>query len=188
MSTGPVVVALVAVAVLLAVAYAYNGLVSARNGVDNAFATIDVQLKQRCDLIPKIVDAVRGYMVHERGVLERLTSLRERAGAPGASPDQRLILDTEMAGLLRGLVARVEAYPQLKASEHVLMLQRSLNEVEAQIAAARRAFNAAATLYNTTVERVPTNVVAGLFGFRRRALFEADAAERTPAVVERVGA
>lgn len=156
----------------------YNRLVRARNGCDNAFATIDVQLKQRCDLIPRIVEAVRGYMNHERGVLERLTTLRNQASAPGVSADQRLALDGQMAGLLRGLVARVEAYPDLKASETVLMLQRSLNEVEAQIAAARRTYNAAVTAYNTTVETVPTTIVAGLFGFERRTVFEAADDER----------
>jgi LemA protein len=180
MSLG-VVVALAALAVvLLAVAVAYNRLVSRRNGVDNAFATVDVQLKQRCDLIPNIVEAVRGYMSHERGVLERLTALRGQAVAAGVSPAQRFVLDGQMAGLLGGLVARVEAYPELKASETVLMLQRSLNEVEAQIAAARRTYNAAVTEYNTAIGTVPANVVAAAFGFGRRTFFEAAAGDRQP--------
>jgi LemA protein len=157
---------------------AYNRLVRERNQVDNAFATIDVQLKQRCDLIPKLVDAVRGYMAHERGVLETLTDLRTRASAPGLAPDERVALDAQMAGLLRGVFARVEAYPQLKANETVLLLQRSLNEIEAQIAAARRTYNAAATIYNTSTETVPSNLVAGIFGFGRRSLFAATGDER----------
>lgn len=167
-----------ALLVLAGVLRAYNRLVRERNGVDNAFAAIDVQLKQRCDLIPRLVNAVRGYMTYERETLASLTALRERAMAPGVAPDVRLALDTQMAGLLRGLAARVEAYPQLKANETVLMLQRSLNEVEAQIAAARRSYNAAVTIYNTSTETVPSNLVAGLFGFRRRGLFEASSDDR----------
>jgi LemA protein len=169
--------------VLLRVLSTYNRLVRERNGCDNAFSTIDVQLKMRCDLIPKLVDAVRGYMTHERGVLETLTELRSRATAPGVAPAERIALDAQMAGLLQGVFARVEAYPQLKSSDTVLMLQRSLNEVEAQIAAARRAYNAAVTLYNTSIETVPSNLVAGPFGFGRRPLFEAAGADRAVPVV-----
>lgn len=161
----------------------YNRLVRGRNGCDNAFSTIDVQLKMRCDLIPKVVDAVRGYMTHERGTLEQLTSLRNQASAPGVPAEKRMALDGQMSGLLQGLIARVEAYPELKASESVVMLQRSLNEVESQIAAARRAYNAAATGYNITTETVPTNMVARMFGFGRRSLYEAAEFDRAvPAV------
>jgi LemA protein len=156
----------------------YNRLVRGRNGCENAFSTIDVQLKMRCDLIPKVVDAVRGYMSHERGTLEQLTALRNQASAPGVPAEKRLALDGQMSGLLHGLIARVEAYPELKANETVVMLQRSLNEVESQIAAARRAYNAAATGYNITIETVPTNIVAGVFGFGRRPLYEAADADR----------
>jgi len=123
-------------------------------------------------------DAVRGYMTHERGVLERLTELRARATAAGTPAAERVALDAQMGGLLRGLVARVEAYPDLKASDTVLMLQRSLNEIEAQIAAARRSYNAAVTAYNTGIETVPANLVAGMLGFTRRPLFAATADER----------
>ena len=172
------IAAIAALVVGLFLIVQYNRLVRGRNGCDNAFSTIDVQLKMRCDLIPKVVDAVRGYMNHERGTLEQLTSLRNQASAPGVPAAERLALDGQMAGLLRGLIARVEAYPDLKANETVVMLQRSLNEVESQIAAARRAYNAVATGYNITVETVPTNMVAGLFRFGRRPLFEAADADR----------
>ena len=172
--------AIVAVLVVLALLMMrlYNRLIRTRNEVDNAAGTVDVQLKQRCDLIPNVVATVRSYMDHERGVLEKLTALREEAGGVGVSIEQRAALDGQMAGLLRGLMARVEAYPQLKASEPVLQLQRSLNEVEAQIAAARRTYNAAATAYNVVVETLPTNLMAGAFGFGRRTLFEATAEDR----------
>jgi LemA protein len=183
----PLVIGLaVAIAVVvLVLVRIYNRLIALRNATENAFGTIDVQLKQRCDLIPKVVDAVRGAMSHEQSTLERLVSLREQAARPGATPAERVALDGEMSGLLRGLVARVEAYPDLKANETVLMLQRSLNEVEAQVAAARRTYNAAVTGYNTAIETVPANLVAGLGGFTRRAVFEASAAERE---VPQVGA
>ena len=175
------VAALVIISLFLIVHY--NRLIRGRNGCDNAFSTIDVQLKMRCDLIPKVVDAVRGYMQHERGTLDQLTALRNQASAPGVPADKRLALDSQMSGLLHGLIARVEAYPELKASESVVMLQRSLNEVESQIAAARRAYNAAATGYNNTTETVPTNLVARLFGFGRRSLYEgADVDRAVPTV------
>lgn len=176
----PIVVALaVAVVVLLLFGVSlYNRLIALRNAAENAFGTIDVQLKQRCDLIPKVVDAVRGAMAYEQSTLERLVALRQQASTPGLAPAERMALDGEMSGLLRGLAVRVEAYPELKANENVLMLQRSLNEVEAQVAAARRTYNAAVTSYNTRIETVPASLVAGVFGFSRRALFEATASER----------
>jgi LemA protein len=176
MSVG--VVVLVFVLLGLFVASLYNGLVRLRNGAENAFGSIDVQLKQRCDLIPKVVDAVRGYMGHEQGVLTELTELRARATAAGAGPSERMALDGQMAGLLHGVVARAEAYPDLKASQMVVMLQQSLNEVEAQIAAARRTYNAAVTAYNTGIETIPASLVAGPLGFTRRPLFEASPEER----------
>jgi LemA protein len=177
MSAGLVVIVVAAV-LLLFVVTLYNRLVRLRNGVENAFSSVDVQLKQRCDLIPKVVDAMRDYMSHERGTLDELTALRERAGAASTGTDDRLKIDQQMAGMLRGLMVRAEAYPELKASDTVAMLQRSLNEVEAQIAAARRTFNAAVTAFNTAIEVFPANLLAGPFGFARQALFEAAADER----------
>lgn len=173
-----VVLAAIAVVLLGFVMSLYNRLVRLRNGVQNAFATIDVQLKQRCDLIPKVVEAMREYMGHEKSTFEQLTSLRERASSPSASPDERMALDQQMSGVLRGLIVRAEAYPELKASGTVTMLQQSLNEVESQIAAARRTFNAAVTSFNTAIEVFPAVLLAGLFGFTRTALFEASATER----------
>lgn len=181
--TSTLIAGAIAVVVLLYVMSLYNRLVRLRNGVENAFASIDVQLKQRCDLIPKLVDGMRAYMTHERGTLDELTRLREKASAPGASADERVALDQQMSGLMRGLMVRAEAYPDLKASETVTMLQRSLNEVEAQIAAARRTYNAAVTGFNTAIEVFPANLLAGMFGFGRRGLFEATGDERVaPAI------
>lgn len=169
---------LAAAVLLVLVISLYNRLVRARNGVENAFASIDVQLKQRCDLVPKLVDSMRVYMTHERGTLDELTQLREKASAAGASAAERVALDAQMSGLMRGLMVRAEAYPDLKASETVTLLQRSLNEVEAQIAAARRTYNAAVTGFNTAIEVFPANLLAGMFGFSRRPLFEATADDR----------
>lgn len=174
--------AAIVLVVLLFVVALYNRLIRARNAVENAFASVDVQLKQRRDLIPTLVDSMRAYMTHERGTLDELTTLRERAaGSPNA--ETRVALDQQMAGLMRGLMVRAEAYPELKASDTVTLLQRSLNEVEAQIAAARRTYNAAVTSFNTAIELFPANLLAGVLGFARRPLFEAAADDRaTPAV------
>ncbi len=163
----------------------YNRLIRARNGAENAFSSVDVQLKQRCDLVPTLVDSMRAYMTHEKGTLDDLTALRERASVPGASPADRVALDQQMSGLMRGLMVRAEAYPDLKASETVTMLQRSLNEVEAQIAAARRTYNTAVTHFNTALEVFPANLLAGMLGFSRRPLFEAAAEERAVPSVRR---
>lgn len=180
-------VTLGAVGAVLLMAYVvlvYNRLVYLRNGVENAFASVDVQLKQRCDLIPKLVDAMGAYMGHERETLDELTRLREQATTASA-PADRMALDDRMSGLLRGLVARAEAYPDLKASDTVTLLQRSLNEVESQIAAARRSFNASVMVFNTRIEVFPNNLLAGLLGFQRRALFEASAEDRAVPAVRR---
>jgi len=173
-----VIVAAIAVVLLGFVMSLYNRLVRLRNGVENTFASIDVQLKQRCDLIPKVVDEMREYMGHEKGTFEQLTALREQATTAGATSEQRMALDQQMSGVLRGLIVRAEAYPELKASGTVTVLQQSLNEVEGQIAAARRTFNAAVTSFNTAIEVFPANLLASAFGFGRKALFEASAVER----------
>lgn len=172
-----VLVIVVALVTLLLVSI-YNRLVRLRNGAENAFSAVDVQLKQRCDLVPRIVDAMREYMAHERGTFDELTALRERATAQSTSAADRVAIDQSMSTVLRGLVVRAEAYPELRASETVALLQRSLNEVEGQIAASRRTFSAAVTTYNTAIDTVPANLVAGLFGFSRKPLFEASADDR----------
>jgi LemA protein len=168
---------------LLFVVRLYNRLVARRNAVDNAFGTIDVQLKLRCDLVPAVVDALRGYMEYERGTLEQLTSLRARATTQGVDAGTRLALDSQIGSLMTRVFALSENYPDLKSSASLLLLQRTLNEVEAQIAAARRTYNAAVTDYNTQIESFPANLGAPLLGFGRRALFETTGAEREPVPV-----
>lgn len=160
----------------------YNGLAAKRANVQNAFAGIDVQLKKRCDLIPNLVSSVKAYMSHESGTLEKLTDLRTRAAA-ATDPAERLTLDKELSGVLKSVMVQVEAYPDLKASANVVQLQRSLNEVEEQISASRRAYNAAVTEYNLAIRIFPNNLLAGMFGFTESPLFEAAPEERaTPNV------
>ena len=155
----PLAVAAASAALLLAVIVAtYNRLVRLRNGTANAFGALDAQLRNRFDLIPNIVAAVSGYVQHERSLLESLTALRAQA--------------------LRQLVVAVEAYPDLKASQQFDHLQRTLVEVEAQIAAARRAYNAAVTELNNGVQSFPAALVAGPLGFSGKPVLETPEAER----------
>ena len=164
-------------AIILFVIIVYNSLAAKRANVQNAFAGIDVQLKKRCDLIPNLVSSVKAYMKHEAGTLEKLTELRTRAAA-ATDPVERLNLDRELSGALKNVMVQVEAYPDLKSSANVIQLQRSLNEIEEQISAARRTYNSAVTDYNLAIRIFPNNLLAGLFGFTESTLFEAAPEER----------
>ena len=168
---------IIPVAILIFVIAVYNSLAAKRANVQNAFAGIDVQLKKRCDLIPNLVSSVKAYMTHESGTLETLTGLRTRAVA-ATDPAERLRLDREISGALRSLMVHVEAYPVLKASANVEHLQRSLNEIEEQISASRRAYNAAVTEYNLAIRIFPNNLLAGMFGYTESPLFEAAPEDR----------
>lgn len=140
---------IVIVVALLFVVGIYNGLVTRRNQVENAFAGIDVQLKKRYDLIPNLVEAVKGYMQHEKDVLARVIELRNKSYST-LTDEEKNDLDNGMQTIANGLRVTVEKYPDLKASENVMMLQRSLNETEEQLAAARRSYNAAVLEYNNS--------------------------------------
>lgn len=152
----------------------FNGLVNRRNQVRMAFSTIDVQLKKRHDLVPNLVETVKGYATHERETLEEVTAARDLAAQPGAGWAEQEHLQHSVVRL----IARAEAYPDLKASGHFLMLQRQLSECEAQIAAARRSYTSSVMDYNNSVEMFPSSLVAGLFGFKRKPEFEIAVAER----------
>lgn len=156
----------------------YNTVIGRKNAVENAFAGMDAILKKRYDLIPNLVASVKEYMGHEADVLKDITALRAKATSGNISSDEAVALNNSMQSALSGLMVQVEAYPDLKASENFIQLQRSLNEVEEQLSAARRAFNAAVTDFNNTVEMFPTNIVAGMMGQRRRKLFEIPDKER----------
>ncbi|MDT8401096.1 MAG: LemA family protein [Bacteroidales bacterium] len=162
----------------------YNSLVRKKNDVENAFASIDVMLKKRYNLIPAIVDAVKGYMRHERDLLTEITMLRAKALTDDLSNEDRVIVENRIQKAMSEILVAVENYPDLKASENFLHLQRSLNEVEEQLAASRRFFNAAVTLYNNSVEVFPSNVIASMMNFRRRTLFEIPESEREKMTAE----
>ena len=155
-----------------------NGLIGKKNDAENAFSSVDVQLKQRHDLIPNLVATVKEAMSHERGTLEKLVELRGQAMKPNLPANESVGIENQITRHLSGILVAVESYPQLKANENVLSLQRSLNEVEAQIAAARRTFNASVTEYNNGIEMFPSSIVASMMGYRRRDLFLAAESER----------
>ncbi len=178
------IVVIVAVPALIFLAI-YNSLVGRKNQVENVFASIDALLKKRTDLIPNLVASVKEYMGHEAGVITKVTELRAKATSGALTPDEQLSVNKELGQALRGLMVSVEAYPNLKANENFLQLQASLNEVEEQLSAARRAFNASVTDYNNAVEMFPSNIVAGMIGYQRRQLFEiTDEERKTPHVKE----
>jgi LemA protein len=151
----------------------FNAIVAVKNEAENALSGVSVMLKKRFDLIPSLVDTVQRYLEHEQGVLEEITRLRAQAGARGVTPEQANALDGQLARAMSQLIATAESYPELKASENFQQLQRALNEVEEQISAARRAYNAAAKNYNDTVQMLPTNLFAAVLGYQARPFFEA---------------
>lgn len=167
-----------AVVIVLPAVFLFNMLVSRRNQTDNAEASIDVYLKQRCDLIPNLVAAVQGYMMHERETLAQLTEMRARAMAQNQTHADKVAVDAQLTRTLDTVRLAVENYPELKASRNFIQLQGSLNEVEEKIAAARRNFNGSATDYNNGVQMFPANLLAGILGFRTRPLFAISEAER----------
>ena len=156
----------------------YNSLVAKKNQVDNIFAAVDTQLKKRYDLIPNLVASVSKYMEHEKSILEEVTKLRAEANKPNISEKEKITLDKKISSALGSLMIAVENYPELKANENVLHLQHSLNEVEAQIAAARRAYNQAVTDYNNALEQIPTNILANMMHYQPKDLFEISEDER----------
>ncbi len=169
----------IVVALALVVVGLYNGLVRSRVRVDEAWSGIATQLKRRHDLVPNLVETVKGYAAHERGVLEKVTELRSRAMA-ATTPAQSAQAEGLLTQALRGLYAVAEGYPDLKANQSFLSLQQALADTEGAIAGARQGYNAAVRDLNTRIETVPSNLIAGTFGFSRREFFELeDPAERS---------
>ena len=162
----------------------YNRLVRQRNQVDAAWAQIDVQLKRRYDLIPNLVETVRGYAAHERGTLDAVIQARNFAvGAAAQAPATRAQAENALTQTLGRLFALAEAYPNLKANQNFLALQSELGNTEDKIAYARQFHNSAVQTYNTSTQSIPTNIVAGFGGFRARDLFQAVGDERGPVQV-----
>ena len=150
----------------------YNGLVKLRNNRENAFANIDVQLKQRYDLVPQLVSTVKGYATHEKDVLEKVTAARA-AAMSATTIDEKVAADKALSGALAGLRVSLEAYPELKANQNFLQLQTELADIENKLAAARRFFNSSTREYNNACEVFPSNIIAGMFHFTRAAMYEA---------------
>ena len=178
-----VILAIVVIAVLWGVA-TYNGFVRLRNLVQEAWRQIDVELHRRHDLIPNLVDTVKGYAAHERAVFDEVTAARAAAASPGASPATQAAQENVLTQALGRLFAVAEAYPQLRASDNFMALQAELTNTEDRIAAGRRFYNANVRQLNTKVETFPSNLIAGWFSFTRAEYFEAEdpAARAVPRV------
>lgn len=170
---------LVGVALLIAlwIMGVYNGLVRLRQAVKNAWAQIDVQLKRRHDLIPNLVNTVKGYATHEKETLERVINARARATSATA-PADKIKAEGELSAALGRLLAVAEAYPDLKANQNFLQLQGELTSTEDRIALTRQTYNDAATRYNTGIQVFPAVIVAGMLNFKEEPLFEAPAEQR----------
>jgi LemA protein len=178
MSTSWIVIGLI-VAIILYIVYVYNGLVALRQRVNQSFADVDVQLKQRHDLVPNLVETVKGYAAHERGTLEAVVKARNAAIA-AQGPQQMAQAENALTAALRQLFALAEAYPDLKANQNFQQLQSELSDIENKLAAARRFFNNAVQEYNTGIEQLPAALFAGALGFQRREFF--DLGENRPAL------
>ena len=172
----------VAVIALYAVGL-YNSLVQLRQNRKNAFSDIDVQLKQRYDLVPALVETVKGYAAHEKSVLENVTAARANVAAQSGPGSAHLAAEQKLGGALMGLFAVAENYPALKADANFQQLMAELSDIENKIAAARRFFNNATSEYNTKVEQFPSSIVAGIFKFGGEAFYEDTSVER--AVLEK---
>jgi LemA protein len=179
--TGIIVLLVLVGLAVLVLAGMYNSLVQLRVRADSSWSDIDVQLKRRHDLIPNLVETVKGYAAHEKGTFENIAKFRSQA-MQATSPADKAQAETQLSGALRGLFAVAENYPQLRASEQFTSLQGSLNSVEDNIQNARRYYNAVIRDYNTRVQSFPTNIIAGMFGFTARQFFEME----TPADRENV--
>ena len=166
------------VMLVLFVIVMYNGLIRKKNEVENAFGGMDVQLKKRYDLIPNLVSSVKQYAKHEQETLTRVTELRTSAMQPNLSMNEKITLDNKISDAMKGIMLTVESYPELKANENFIHLQKSLNEVESQISAARRAFNAVVTDYNNGIQVFPNSIVANMMGLKRKEVFVISQAER----------
>ena len=172
-----VILAIVAVLVV-AVIMIYNNLVKLKNRVGNAWTQISVQLQRRLDLIPNLVETVKGYAAHERGTLEAVTQARA-AVMNAATPDEQQAADNFLSGTLKSLFAVAEQYPDLKANQNFMQLQREITETEDKISYMRQSYNDTVMTYNTAIQTFPGNLVAGMFGFKEKAGFSAAAEAAT---------
>jgi len=172
------------VLVLLLLIWTYNRLVGLRNRVKNAWSDVDVQLKRRHDLVPNLVETVRGYAGHERQTLEAVTSARAQAMTAGASIAARAVAEMALTGAVGNLFALSERYPTLRAAENFTLLQEQLTSTENRIAFARQYYNESVMQYNTAIATFPRNLIAGALGFSAATMFAAEAGDRTNVAVK----
>jgi LemA protein len=178
-----IVVGVLVVLLILVFILSYNGLVRLRNRIDNAWSQIDVQLKRRYDLIPNLVETVKGYAAHERQTLESVTQARANAiNAQG--PQQQAEAENVLSGALKSLFAVAEAYPDLKANQNFLSLQEELTSTEDRVAYARQFYNDSVLSYNNKLQTFPRNVIAGMFNFENREYFEGEPEATGPVRVQ----
>jgi LemA protein len=170
MSSTIIILIVIGVFVLFLISI-YNRLVKLRLRRENAFADIDVQLKQRHDLIPQLLNTVKGYMKHEEGVLTKITQARSRAMGAG-SINEKIDAENQLTQAMSGLSIQVEAYPDLKANQNFMQLQGEISDIENKLAAVRRFFNSATKELNTAIQIFPNNLVAGIFGFSSQPMFD----------------
>jgi len=170
MAFGTIILIVIAVIILWIIAV-FNGLIRLKTRTDEAWSDIDVQLKQRHDLIPQLVDSVKGYMGHERGVLTEVTEARANA-MKATTINDKIAAEGKLSTALEGLKVSVEAYPDLKASQNFMDLQNEISDVENKLAAVRRFFNSATKELNVAIEMFPSNIIAILFNFKRETMFE----------------
>ena len=161
----------------------YNSLVQLRVRSESAWSDIDVQLKRRHDLIPNLVETVKGYAAHEKGTFENIAKFRSMA-MQATGPVDKAAAENQLTGALKSLFAVAENYPQLQASQEFTQLQNSLNEIEDAIQNARRYYNAVVRDLNTKIQSFPTNILAGMYGFQQKQFFEAAATDREPVAVK----
>jgi LemA protein len=179
-----IIVLVVVVGLGLFLVLAYNGLIRSRNQVENAWSQIDVQLKRRLDLVPNLVETVKGYAAHEKETLDAVITARNAAIAAPDTPAGQSGPDTMLTGALRQVFALSEAYPDLKANQNFLALQEELTATEGRVAYARQFYNDSVLNYNNKLEQIPTVFIAKPLKFERREYFEADEAARTAPTVE----
>jgi LemA protein len=163
--------------------YVFNSLISLSNRAANAWADIDVQLRRRYDLVPNLVEVVKGYAAHERSTFEKVAAARSTAQS-SHSPSEKTQSEPVLISGIRSLFALAEAYPELKANEEFLSLQNNLVEIEDTLQSARRYYNAVVRDLNTKIQSFPTNILAGMFGFQQRQFFEGTAEDRAPVAVK----
>lgn len=175
MSIG-LIILIVVVIIIVAVIAMYNGLVQARIKVDNAWSQIDVQLQRRFDLIPNFIETVKGYMTHEKETFEKITELRT-SWATAENVSDKARLDGELSTALKSIMAVSESYPDLKANQNFSELSEELRNTENKISFARQFYNDSVTIYNTKLEVFPSNIIAGMFKFKARDLFNAESDE-----------